>query len=48
LADVGWGIGGGVTGKWDILEWQGFGGGDNQELGKYLRCKRIEQLLKIS
>lgn len=32
---------GGVTGKWDIMGWE-FGGGDNQEVGYYLRYKRLE------
>jgi hypothetical protein len=32
---------GGVTGKWDIMGWE-VGGGDNKEVGYYLRYKRLE------
>jgi hypothetical protein len=35
------GVGGGVTGKLDIMGW-GVGGGRNQEVGYHLRCKWME------
>jgi hypothetical protein len=37
-ADVEWGVGGGVTRRWDIMVW-GVGAGDNWEVGYHLRCK---------
>ena len=37
-ADVGWGRGGGETGKWDNMGW-GISGGGNPEVGHPLRCK---------
>jgi hypothetical protein len=37
---------GGVTGKWDIMGWE-VGGGDNKEVGYYLRYKRLEWLIII-
>jgi hypothetical protein len=39
--DVEMGVGGGVTGKWDIMGWV-IGGGDNQEMRYHLRSKRME------
>lgn len=35
------GGGGGVSGKWDIMEW-GVGGEGNREVGYHLGCKQME------
>lgn len=40
-ANVRWGFGGGVTGKWDIMEW-GNDGGSNWEVEYHLRYRRLE------
>jgi hypothetical protein len=36
--DMRWGIGGGVTRKWDTMGW-GIGWGRGWEVGYHLRCK---------